>query len=83
MRTRHVGNLHDMLVATPQTLADEYLSTTQAVDHEFRSEAERSRYAALVHVCGMHLHDTYVDGLPLTRHSGRYGLIACLHMSGL
>ena len=27
--------------------------------------------------------DAYVDGLPLTRHSGRLGLIACLHMSGL
>jgi hypothetical protein len=29
------------------------------------------------------LHNAYVDGLPLTRHSGRYELIACFHMSGL
>jgi hypothetical protein len=56
MRTRHLGNIHDMIYATAETLADEYRSVTGAVDHEFRDEAERSRYAALIHAYGMHAH---------------------------
>jgi hypothetical protein len=56
MRTRHLGNIHDMIYATAETLADEYKSITGAVDHEFRNEAERSRYATLIHAYGMHAH---------------------------
>jgi hypothetical protein len=56
MRIRYLGNLHDMLGAGAETLADEYLSVTHAVDHEFRDEAERSRYAGLLHAYGMHTH---------------------------
>lgn len=56
MRIRYLGNIHDMLYASAETLADEYLSIVQAVDHEFRDDAERGRYSALVDAYGMHTH---------------------------
>lgn len=56
MRTPLLRNLHDMLCASPERLAAEYISVVEAVDHEFRHEAERTHYAALIHAYGMHMH---------------------------
>ncbi|WP_454887330.1 hypothetical protein [Sphingomonas oryzagri] len=53
MRIRHIFTFDQLIHADLATIAAEYRSIAGATDHEFRSEAERGRYTALVRAYGL------------------------------
>lgn len=57
MRIRHSTSIDHLIHAAPDTIAEEYLSIANATEHEFRSETERGRYAALVRAWGLFAHN--------------------------
>lgn len=67
MRIRHVITFDQLIHADLDTIAAEYRSIADAADHEFRSEAERDRYSALVRAYGLF---TYGDRFAATLAEG-------------